>query len=458
MLRTIFGLSCILGFTWFALFSNYAAMLMYWWFAVFRPQEWMWWDLSYLRLPTIAAALFFIPSLINRHSPFWRNALCIIMFAFMAQIFLSEQLMGCAGTVLDIVNTRTLKVGLVLILAALISARICKTPTQILGWILLVIVSLSFLNAKLGLAAILTGKTLYNIEIGGGGFAGTNNAAMGGVMTFILALFMMQIALFKDKIYLPNIKFRNVSIWVVRLLLLIIIMGLAAFVVATESRGSGLALGLATAVWMLLHQKRLRVVMVASVIALVVLGTVGIPEGYKERLATAFIDIDEQEDISVQSRPHFWNAAKSMARDNPMGIGIGCYKAYYDFYDTSRGHFGTQRSVHSSHYAILAELGYPGFAMWVALFVIAFWKLFKLRYRWANYLDKEKHAYMFYYFANACIALKIGFLFGGSFYEMWLNDITWMVFAMVIAVERFSSVEYEIVKARERMLQAELKV
>ncbi len=416
----------------------------------------MWWDLSVLRLPTIAAALFFIPSLINGHNPFWRNALCIIMFAFIAQIFLSQQLMGCAGTVLDIVNTRTLKVGLVLILAALISARICKTPTHVLGWILLVVVSLTTLNAKLGLASVLTGQTLYNIEIGGGGFAGTNNAAMGAVMTFILALFLMQIALFKDKVYVANLKFRSVSIWVFRGLLAMIILGGAAFVYATESRGSGLSLGLATVLWMLLHKKRLRVIIVSSILALGLLGTVGVPQEYKERIASAFAPAEEQDD-SVQSRPHFWDAAKAMARDNPMGVGIGCYKAYYDFYDTSLGQFGTQRSVHSSHFAILAEMGYPGIIMWISLFVIAFWKLFKLRRRWSNYLEREKHAYMFYYFANACIALQAGFLFGGSFYEMWMNDITWMVFAMIIAMEQFSNVEYEIVKARERMLQADLR-
>lgn len=446
----------MLGFTWFAVFSNYAAMLMYWWFAVFRPQEWMWWDLSVLRLPTIAAALFFIPSLINGHNPLWRNALCVVMFAFIVQIFLSEQLMGCADTVLDVINTRTLKVGLVLILAALVSARICKTPTQILGWMLLVVVSLSFLNAKLGLASVITGITLYNIEIGGGGFAGTNNAAMGAVMTFIMALYLMQIALYKDKIYVPYIKFRSVSIWVFRAILAMMIIGLAAFVFATQSRGSGLSLGLAAVVWMLLHKKRLRVIIVATLLSLGLLGTFGIPYEYKERIASSFVAEDEQDD-SVQSRPHFWDAAKAMARDNPMGVGIGCYKAYYDFYDTSLGQFGTQRSVHSSHFAILAEMGYPGIFLWGLLFVIAFWKLFKMRRRWAGYIEREKHAYMFYYFANACVALQIGFLFGGSFYEMWMNDITWMVFAMIIAMEHFSNVEYEIVKARERMLQADLR-
>ena len=140
-------------------------MLMYWWFGIFRPHEWMWWDLSILKLPTIAAALFFIPSLINGHNPLWKNSLCVVMFLFMAQIFLSQQIMGCEGTVLDIVNNRTLKVGLVLIVAALISARICKTPTQLLGWITIVVVSLSTLNAKLGIAALVSGQSLYDLSL-----------------------------------------------------------------------------------------------------------------------------------------------------------------------------------------------------------------------------------------------------------------------------------------------------
>lgn len=455
MIRTLIALSLMLGFTAFAIFSNYAAMLMYWWFGIFRPHEWMWWDLSVLKLPTIAAALFFIPSLINGHNPLWKDTLCVLMFLVLAQMFLSTQLMGCAGSILDVVNTRTLKVGVVLIVASLLSARICKTPTMMLGWMMVVVVSLSTLNAKIGLAALIGSETLYDAKLGGGSFAGSNSASMGSVMSLMITLFLLQILVFKSKVYFPRVKFQSFFLLVMRGLLCVIALGMVAFIYGTESRGSALALVLAGSVWMLLHKRRLRVLLAASLVVIVVVGTVGIPEEYVDRITSAFAQ-EEERDNSIASRPHFWEAATAMANDNPMGVGLGCYKAYYDFYDSSLGKYGTQRSVHSSHFSILAELGYPGLVLWVLLFLVSFWKMFKIRHRWAKYTEREKHGYYFYYFANAFIALQVGFLFGGSFYELWLNDITWMVFGMVIAIERFSNVEYEIVKARERMLQADL--
>ena len=60
-----------------------------------------------------------------------------------------------------------------------------------------------------------------------------------------------------------------------------------------------------------------------------------------------------------------------MAKAHPMGVGAKCYLPNYPAFDTSRGKFCSHRSVHSSHFQVLAEIGFLGAAVWIALHVVA---------------------------------------------------------------------------------------
>src|SRR6476646_7759862 len=45
-----------------ALRSRFGALQLYIWFALFRPQEWLWFDISAYRLSTVLGAMLVLPS------------------------------------------------------------------------------------------------------------------------------------------------------------------------------------------------------------------------------------------------------------------------------------------------------------------------------------------------------------------------------------------------------------
>ena len=53
MLRTVFILLILIPGFVAALRNRYAALLMYLWFALFRPQDWLWIDITSLRLSMV---------------------------------------------------------------------------------------------------------------------------------------------------------------------------------------------------------------------------------------------------------------------------------------------------------------------------------------------------------------------------------------------------------------------
>src|ERR1035437_2210049 len=65
MLRTLFILAILAVGTGAAIYSRFGALLLYLWFGIFRPQEWVWVDLSSLHLSLIIGFVLVIPSLLT---------------------------------------------------------------------------------------------------------------------------------------------------------------------------------------------------------------------------------------------------------------------------------------------------------------------------------------------------------------------------------------------------------
>jgi O-antigen ligase len=137
-----------------------------------------------------------------------------------------------------------------------------------------------------------------------------------------------------------------------------------------------------------------------------------------------------------------------MAVHEPLGIGLRNYESTYDYYDDTHGEFGTARSVHSSHFQVLAENGLLGFAAWVGCFLYAFGAAFRVRRRARE--DGLSHRQQRFLFttANALIVSMVSFLIGGAFVALALNDLTWMTFAMIAGLDRVSA--HMLVEAEQR--------
>jgi O-antigen ligase len=93
--------------------------------------------------------------------------------------------------------------------------------------------------------------------------------------------------------------------------------------------------------------------------------------------------------------------------------------------------------VHNSHLQVLSEEGFAGFTLWVLAFVYAFWICLRMRFSAIKLpgLAEEDRTY-FMTMSTAFAASMVAFLVGGTFIAVSNNDLTWMTFGAVAALDR----------------------
>jgi len=119
---------------------------------------------------------------------------------------------------------------------------------------------------------------------------------------------------------------------------------------------------------------------------------------------------------------------------------VGCYPKEYERYDPTEGEYGVKRSVHSSYFNILAELGYSGIVIWMLLQMAVMWTLWRARHICSKALPKtpEEEKNLLKILCNCLMASHVTFLLGGVFYEFTYNDITWLTLVMAAACGRLA--------------------
>jgi O-antigen ligase len=208
-------------------------------------------------------------------------------------------------------------------------------------------------------------------------------------------------------------------------------------VIGTYSRGGFLSLAAAAFTFVMLQRRRFTAL--AGMIAVISIGllVVPIPQSYYDRLETirTYNEIGEE---SALSRPHFWNVALRMVAVHPFGVGLRQFEQAYDKFDFSYGRYGHRRAVHSSHMQVLAELGYPGAVIWVSLFGYAAFACLRVRSRSTSpTLDPDLRKFL-RTTADALLVSMVAFIVGGGLLSLALNDLTWLTFGMVAALDRLA--------------------
>ena len=423
MFRSLFILAILVPGILAAVRSRYAALLVYLWFALFRPQDWLWIDITSLRISLVLGVLLVVPGLVSGIVPNVTHPLSVgmIMFflsALVSQISAVNPAFGWGWV--DFLGR--------LILACMMIVTLAKTSKRLAGVIGIIGGSLGFHAAKAGLAYLLGGGTRFGDGLASA-FIDNNGYALGTVMIMPLLIVTAQnIELFYDGRFAP---------WIRRGFYLAAVFCVFA-VVGTYSRGGFLALSGAGLAYILLQKRRFAaLVSLAALVALFVT-FVPIPDAYLARLQTIQTYEQVGED-SALSRPHFWKVGIQMAADNPLGVGLKQYEFAYDKYDFLHGRFGHNRAVHSSYVQVLAELGYMGEVIWIGLFVYAFFACLRVRARSKTEGLDPRAAYFLFTTANGLLVSMTAFLIGGAFLSLALNDLTWLSFGMVAAVDRMSA-------------------
>jgi probable O-glycosylation ligase (exosortase A-associated) len=393
---------------------------MYLWFALFRPQDWLWIDVTSLRLSLLLGIILLVPALLSGRLPNITHPLSIgmILFVWSASITQTVAVRPDIGWVWIDFLVR-------LFLASMMIVTLATDPRKLLGVLAVVAGSLGFHASKAGLAYVVGGGTRFADGLAGA-FVDNNGYALAAVMIIPLLLATAQNV---DLLYTGRLL-----PWVRRAFYASLPLCMFA-VIGTYSRGGFISLSVATLTFILLQERRASALAGLALVVTIALLVVPIPQSYIDRLQTiqTYNEIGEE---SAMSRPHFWRVGLRMVGANPLGIGLKQYEAAYDKYDFSYGRYGHKRAVHNSHVQVLAELGYPGAAIWGGCFGFAFFACFRVRRRArAADLDPRTAAFL-RTTADGLIVSMFAFVVGGSFLSLAVNDLTWLIFGIVAALDR----------------------
>jgi probable O-glycosylation ligase (exosortase A-associated) len=280
--------------------------------------------------------------------------------------------------------------------------------------------SFGFHTAKAGLASLIHGGVRFFDGLAGA-FADNNDYALGAAMTLWLLLGTAQ-----------NVNARWAKLgW-------FLAAPLTGFmIISTFSRGGFLALVAGTITFVAFQKRRLRAAAAAAMLFYASSVVFTPPKGWTDRIST-IRTYEETGESSALSRPHFWRVAVDMAMAHPLGVGLFNYSSNYDRFDTTGGEYGRSRSVHSSHFQVLAETGVIGISAYGFLFGYAVIALFRIRRRATSLQLAAEDAHFLHVTASALLASIAAFVIGGAFLSMALNDLTWLVFALVAALDRLS--------------------
>ena len=425
MLRSLLILAILIPGFFAALRNRYIALVMYLWFALFRPQDWIWMDITSLRLSMVFGIVLLVPAVAAGLFPNATHPLTIGMILFLCSSVVSQ-----IDAVRPAIGWPWIDFLFRLFLASMMLVTLTSNSKRVIGVFAIIGGSLGFHAAKAGLAFIVGGGTRFADGLAGA-FVDNNGYALGTVMIMPLLLATAQ----NIERLVPAEK-----VWIRKGLRLGFYMSvpLCMFaVIGTYSRGGFLSLAAGLIVFMMLQRRRFTALASLAAVTALVLTVVPLPKEYTERLQTIQTYKEVGED-SALSRPHFWQVGINMGLAKPFGVGLRQYEAAYDRYDFLHGRFGRGRAVHSAHVQVFAEQGFFGALVWAGLFAWALIACLRVRARSFNERLSPQDSKLLFTSANALIVSMTGFLVGGSFLALALNDITWLTFGMVAAVDRLS--------------------
>ena len=265
--------------------------------------------------------------------------------------------------------------------------------------------SLGLLAAKTGGVLTLKGGGYVTDQING--FVGDNNVLGLTVCLAIGCVLGLKGTLPRKKPYLAAFYF--------------VAFFMVMCVIFTKSRGAFLSLGIILLLSNLASRNPIRNTLILA--AIVAVAYAAIPAEYFERLET-FKDI--QSDDSAMSRVFFWRLSWLQALQHPLfGIGLDNHMTYnLEFFRSELGN-AKNHVAHSVYFQILAETGFIGLALYLA---ICIWTLIILhrthrraRALQSRYPDLSWAASASFWMRNA----YVGYLFGSMFLNMLVFDFPW---------------------------------
>jgi len=431
MLRSLLVLAVLVPGFFAALMDGYAGLLMYLWFALFRPQDWLWIDITSLRLSMVLGIVMLGRSLLSGFVPNITHPLTVGIALMVCSSVITQ-----TSAVSPDIGWIWIDFFVRLALSCTMLVALARDARRLYGVLAVICLSLGFHATKAGLAFLLTGGGTRFDDGLSGAFVDNNGYALGTVMILPMLLVTAQnIELVYNGRYVT---------WVRRGLYATV--PLCVFtVLGTYSRGGFLAFSAALLTFIMLQRRRFTALAGLIAFFTLLLAVVPLPQQYVDRLSTirTFNEKTSDDDPegakeSAKSRTHFWQVGIVMAMNKPLGVGIKQYEAAYDRFDFLHGRYGHKRAIHNAHLQVLAELGFFGAFLWVLMFAWAYFSCMRVRGRAADERLRPEQRRFLLTAANGLMASMAGFIIGGSFLSLAYNELTWLTFAMVAALDRLS--------------------
>lgn len=436
-MRSLFVVILIaIGFTG-SIFSRHVGLLTYVWFSLFRPVDWIYWNLAPFRLSLVSGLLLLVPSVLSGILPNITHPISILTW-LMLGVTLVAQTTSYLQPSWEWVDQFAR-----LVVVSTLAVSLLTTRARISQFVAVLAGSFAFFSAKAGVVALVTGGVQF-AEGQAGTFVDNNGYALAVNMAIPLMAVTGTTLLGKDIPYLKQI----------RLGFLIAIPLSVLTVIGTMSRAGLLALATLALIVALLQRRPLLWTAGLMLAGVLTYNFAPMPAGYMDRVST-ITTYREVNEGSALSRLHFWRIAVKMAAANPLGVGLRQYDRAYDAYDDSGGAYGFARAVHNSHLQMLAEFGYAGFAVWILTFLYAISTGLRIRFaaaKLAGLTDEERT--FFVSMSTALVASMCAFIVGGTFIAAATNELTWLTFAGLAALQReFHARARESVPARSPALR-----
>jgi probable O-glycosylation ligase (exosortase A-associated) len=424
VLRTIFVFG-VLTIGWgFALQSPVYAACLYLWIAYFRPESWAWSDVFTTLNLSYAAGIFLVIRTLMAGVPIrfdWRSGLLIL---FLTQISIST-LFGVDPAYSFEYWSLFAKV----IVVSILLTNVIRTTADLRLVLVVIAVSLGFEATKQGWAQMILNPGARNDN--SVPFLGDNNLVAVG-MAMLLPL--------------VGALGATSSGWQKRACQFVSV-GVLYRGLSTYSRGGFLSFAVVGLLWLLRSPHKLRTVVAVGLAASLVLPV--LPEEFWDRMATITAPAEERDD-SQAGRIHFWQVAIAMANDRPwLGVGHSGYPRAYNAYDWSEGEYSRNRAVHSAWFGVLAEAGYPGLVLFIAIVLASLQATRRVR----RMAQRGEIPGPLGPFAVAFEAALAAFLVGGSFVSFQYCEMLWHYFALTIALERVAVAEAAANRVRAQQQQ-----
>ncbi|MGL4421858.1 MAG: O-antigen ligase family protein [Gemmataceae bacterium] len=282
-----------------------------------------------------------------------------------------------------------------------LASRVVRTPRQLTGLYLLILLALFYVSWEMNMIYIQTGRP----TIARDGFAGLDNNGAG----LMLALAV------------PLCYFAwEFTIGYHRWLYLLMIPVILHAVGMSYSRGAMASILLSVPFYFIYSRKR-RTLAFFAVCAMFAL-----PFMFGKEIQNRFFSIDKRDtDDSWQVRQLAWKIGMDIANDYPLfGAGIRCSNSEM----ARRGADMEGRTIHMQYLQIAADSGYPALALYIAMALATFYCIWRARFALWSRQDYEAK--------RACAMLGgiecslISFLIGASFLSLEVFEVSYLLFFM----------------------------